>query len=56
MNIRFCIASEANGIRIAISGWENNKMFLKTYIIYTSYIIYVACVGNVEENKRFISI
>jgi hypothetical protein len=24
---KYCIASQANGIRIAISGWENNKMF-----------------------------
>jgi hypothetical protein len=39
MNIKFYIASQENGIRTSISGWGNNKMFLKTYIIYTCYMI-----------------
>ena len=54
MSIKSFIALQANGIRIVISGWGNNKMFLKTYIIYTCYMILLAGVGNEREKKRFI--
>ena len=48
MSTRFCIASPANGIRIAISGWGKNKMFFKNHTSpapATSF--YVVRVGDV---------
>jgi hypothetical protein len=57
MSIKSFIASQANGIRIAISGWGNNKNVFKNPTSSTLATLFsVACAGDVGENKRFILI